>query len=172
MRDDNIVQTGLSRRELMATRPPRQIGARPPHAVLPGEFSTLCDGCGHCVTACPRSIVRLGEDGLPLLDFSVDGCTFCGACTDACPTGALNRNAARPWRWAARIGAACLSYNGVTCRTCTDACEARAISFRLRPGGRDVPLLDEERCTGCGACSAVCPVGAITMTEHLTEPAS
>ena len=38
---------------------------------------------------------------------------------------------------------------------------------RVRPigGGRSAALLRADRCTGCGACAAVCPVGAITLTD-------
>jgi ferredoxin len=28
---------------------------------------------------------------------------------------------------------------------------------------RDLPLLDETRCTGCGDCAAVCPTNCLAM---------
>jgi len=28
---------------------------------------------------------------------------------------------------------------------------------------RDLPLLDETRCTGCGDCAAVCPTSCLSM---------
>ena len=38
-----------------------------------------------------------------------------------------------------------------------------AIRFRLATAGRSFAQLDLARCTGCGACVAVCPAGAVTM---------
>jgi NAD-dependent dihydropyrimidine dehydrogenase PreA subunit len=32
---------------------------------------------------------------------------------------------------------------------------------------RDLPLLDETRCTGCGDCVAVCPTGCLEMSAFL-----
>lgn len=81
---------------------------------------------------------------------------------------ALRRDgAAEPVK--AEIGAACLAYRQVVCRSCGDACEARAITFRLRAGGVAVPVIDTESCTGCGACIAPCPVGAIAMRHTGAE---
>lgn len=30
----------------------------------------------------------------------------------------------------------------------------------------NISILEKARCTGCGACDNVCPVGAITMREN------
>ena len=55
------------------------------------------------------------------------------------------------------------------CRACEDFCETRAIRFRPQTGGRALPRIDTGACTGCGACIAPCPAGAITVIE--TRPA-
>jgi ferredoxin-type protein NapF len=67
------------------------------------------------------------------------------------------------------IGAACLALRQVVCRSCGDACEVRAIRFKLRPGGVAVPELDPAACTGCGACRGTCPVRAIAMRHTESE---
>ncbi len=157
----------LSRRAFFAPGDRRQSAdtVRPPHAVDEQHFARLCEDCAACIDACPEAIIVQDAAGYPTLDFARDACTFCGACTEACPTGALDPQAARPWTWTAAIAAACLSFNGVTCRSCADACEVGAIRFQLRTGGRDVPLLDAGACTGCGGCKSVCPVDAIALTQ-------
>lgn len=67
------------------------------------------------------------------------------------------------------IGAACLALKQVVCHSCGDACEVRAIRFKLRAGGVSVPELDTAACTGCGACRGACPVGAIAMRHTESE---
>lgn len=163
-----MVTRALSRRAFFIPGDLRQ-GAepvRPPKAVVEQRFTQLCENCTACVDACPEAIIISDPAGRPALDFALGACTFCGECTDACPTGALDREAARPWTWAATIEASCLSYKGVTCRSCADACDVGAIRFRLQAGGRDTPLLDIDTCTGCGGCKSVCPADAITLSQH------
>lgn len=62
------------------------------------------------------------------------------------------------------IGPACLTFQSIACECCLDACEPRAIVF-TRTHIVKRPLVDAERCTGCGECVAVCPVGAIQVTQ-------
>jgi ferredoxin-type protein NapF len=59
----------------------------------------------------------------------------------------------------------CLSLNGISCRACEDACDPRAIRFRLMTGGRATPVLDEALCTGCGECAYTCPAGAVAFEK-------
>lgn len=68
-------------------------------------------------------------------------------------------------RRVARIGSGCVEPMGVSCRRCGEACDTDAIGFRPIGGGRSAVLLTADRCTGCGDCVAVCPVGAISLTD-------
>lgn len=136
---------------------------RPPGAQDWEVFADACDGCGACVDACPEQLLSADNDGFPILNPKVGACTFCHLCTEACPTDALQAD--QPWPWRARIGASCLSVQGVQCRTCEDHCDARAIRFRLQTGGRVTPVLDPELCTGCGGCVGPCPVGAVSLAK-------
>lgn len=63
-------------------------------------------------------------------------------------------------------GGRCLANRGVECRLCGDACEPRAIRFRLARGGIAALVLDAAACTGCGECLPTCPVGAIELEAH------
>jgi ferredoxin-type protein NapF len=59
----------------------------------------------------------------------------------------------------------------VVCRSCGEVCESAAIGFRLATGGRALALIDSQRCNGCGACLAVCPVRSITLTPQSARAA-
>ena len=91
------------------------------------------------------------------MNFQYGSCTFCGACEQVCKYGALSRALETPWGLRASIGEVCLSTQGITCRSCGDACAAGAIRFRLELAGRARPVIDETHCNGCGSCVAVCP---------------
>lgn len=138
---------------------------RPPHAASDAEFLAACDRCGDCVAACASGIIVM-SGGYPEVTFSHAGCDLCGDCARACPTAALD--AARPagaaWSHGIAIGDGCLSAQGVLCRVCGEHCEVGAIRFRPAVGGRSRPELDAAACTGCGACVAPCPAGAVAVT--------
>lgn len=144
----------------------REMPRRPPWALAEEEFIARCTRCSDCLSACPTGILEKGRGGFPRVNFAKGECTFCGDCVAACKPAALVRaEGAAPWRLAAQIGVTCLAHQGVVCRSCGDRCEVRAIRFRLARGGVARPELDGASCTGCGACVAVCPVGAISMCE-------
>lgn len=46
----------------------------------------------------------------------------------------------------------------VGCKACGDSCSKNAISFKEDEEGFDYPIIDENRCVGCGECIRVCPV--------------
>ncbi len=137
---------------------------RPPGASA--DFDQLCTECGDCVSACPESIIRIGEDRRPVVDFSLGSCVFCRECVKVCSPGALADSRVETWPWKAAIKQNCLSIQGVMCRTCEDVCEARAIRFKLEAGGKSRPELNQSQCTGCGACAYSCPSHAITFVRE------
>jgi len=142
---------------------------RPPWAVAEMLFVDSCTRCGECITACPYDIIKEGRGKFPILDFSLHGCDFCRKCVDVCEPKALCYDPsvdATPWSLKATILPACLSLNKIICRSCGEACEERAISFKLELGGIARPNLDIESCTGCGECFAVCPVKAVEISPR------
>jgi len=158
-----------ARRAFLLGRFREPLPLRPPGAVDADAFRARCTSCGDCLRACPEAILLSDAEGRPMVSFAEAACTFCGACAEACRTGALEAGLAFPWR--ARVGASCLSMNGVACRACEDACDQQAIRFQLSVGGRAFPLLDRAACNGCGACVGDCPVDAIEMTPLRPEEA-
>jgi ferredoxin-type protein NapF len=127
-----------------------------------------CTGCGLCVERCPSGIIGL-MDGWPALEFTSGECTFCGECGLACPEPVFAPEPVQRFSHTATVTDACLARRDVACQSCGESCPANAIRFSPRLGGPFLPDLDEERCTGCGACLQVCPVGAIAMKSQEVE---
>ncbi len=139
---------------------------RPPWAISEQPFSQLCSRCDRCINACEVQLLFRGSGGYPEISFQSAGCDFCGDCLTACTTGALQAPVPAPslaWKHRANITDRCLSLNGIVCRSCGDACDTEAIRFQLQTRGRALPLLDQERCNGCGECLSVCPNDSISL---------
>lgn len=62
----------------------------------------------------------------------------------------------------ATVSGACLTYLGVACQSCRDACPESAIRFRPSRAIAQ-PEIDSERCSGCGECLAPCPTRALSI---------
>jgi ferredoxin-type protein NapF len=132
------------------------------------SLQDACQGCTHpCVSACEEGIIRLHPadhalSGTPYLDFGDAGCTFCQACVTACPLQIEITAADRP-----RIGTAflnqevCIAWNDVICMACQGHCDYQAISTEYQRRAR----VDTDRCTGCGMCVSICPVGALSIGQ-------
>lgn len=62
------------------------------------------------------------------------------------------------------ISEQCFAHRQITCESCADACDSRAIEF-VRTGRVRRPVIDASRCTACDACTDVCPANAITIEK-------
>lgn len=146
---------------------------RPPWALAADLFAGKCTGCAACVEACPENILILDTRKKARVDFSKGECTFCTDCAVPCKDGAIViTDLDQPWSLQVSIEGTCLAMKGVECRICDDQCDPRAIRFRVTSGGVSLPQLDQDVCTGCGACVAPCPVGAIEiLPEQFREGA-
>lgn len=157
------------RRALFFGRRAAATPLRPPWALDEEAFLTACTACTACVDRCPEHVLTIGAGRHPVFDPRLGECTFCGACASACPTPALDLHR-MTWTLSATAGDACLPRAGVVCSSCRDACPEQAVRLPLL-GAVPLPVVDPDCCTGCGACVAVCPVGAMTLNAREKEAA-
>ena len=129
------------------------------------DFTDACTRCEACIEICPEQVLFKGDGGFPEINFRDEGCSLCKRCVEVCeaPVFDLERPA---FPWKAQVQSQCLAQAGIHCQTCQDACEWQAIRFRPRLGGPPWPEIDADACTGCGACEALCPNNAITMSDN------
>lgn len=135
---------------------------RPPYASGESAFQSECPSCESkaCVASCDEKIIFILEDGTSSLDFSKSGCTFCDECANVCEADVLSLENGREEKLNAMFRISledCVAHHGVICNSCKEPCIDDAILFN----GMFNPVIDEERCTGCGFCMGRCPTKAI-----------
>ena len=146
---------------------------RPPYGQGESIFQSECVACESkaCVASCDEEIIVIQNDGTPMLSFVKSGCTFCEECTNVCEVDVLNlenRHSAEKLNATFRISTeGCVAHNGVICFSCKEPCIDDAILFN----GMFNPVIDIDKCTGCGFCLGRCPTLAIDFTpiEILTN---
>lgn len=145
---------------------PESVYPRPPWAMPNALFLALCTQCDQCIDQCPMRVLGRSDEtaevlaGRPILDLSHGSCDFCGQCVDNCPTGALNRDQGvkkqtMPW-----LAASCQLELGLYCNLCQEACPEQAIEYVVKK-----PVIDNDRCTGCGECALDCYSRVLVMTK-------
>lgn len=156
-----MTQINHSRRNLFRRK--KSTALRPPWVKQDIEFTDLCTRCDKCINACETHIIKRGDGGFPEVDFTIDECTFCQQCSDVCPEPIFNLEQDAPWHIKAKVNDTCLTFSGVWCQSCKDACDPRAISFAMAVGQIPKPIINTDACTGCGACVSPCPSNSINL---------
>ena len=74
------------------------------------------------------------------------------------------------WSWPVVDLDACLLAEGRECTSCIQQCPYEAISVLTSADGFSTePFVELEKCTGCGACEAVCPVRPVRAIRVGTQ---
>lgn len=152
--------------------PSRRTRIAPPGAVSLRNLTTHCTACQLCVSACPNGVLRPSSSLETLMQpessYERGYCRpECNRCSQVCPTGAI-RPISIADKSAVQIGHAvwvkenCVPLtDGVECGNCARHCPAGAITMVPLVEGDDsslhIPVVDTERCIGCGACENLCP---------------
>lgn len=164
--------------------PVRTTPLTPPGSLSASHMAQHCTACQLCVAACPNGVLRpssrLETLMQPEMSFERGFCRpECVKCSEVCPAGAI-RPIDIAEKSATQIGHAvwirenCLAArDGVHCNSCSRHCPTGAIRLVHTvpddPKSPRFPVVDTERCIGCGACETHCParpLSAIYVEGH------
>ncbi len=167
----------------------KKIPERSTHIVPPGAKSIRnlqqhCTACQLCVSVCPNGVLRPSTDIETLMQpessYERGYCRpECTKCSEICPAGAIIK-IDRAEKSSIQIGHAvwvkenCVPLtDGVECGNCARHCPVGAIqmvpSDKDNPDSPKIPIVNDERCIGCGACENLCPArpfSAIYVEGH------
>lgn len=164
--------------------PVRKTPILPAGSVSAQHFAQHCTACQLCVSACPNGVLRPSSDlsrlMQPEMSYERGYCRpECTRCSEVCPAGPI-RPVTREEKSSIQIGHAvwrkknCIPVrDGQPCGNCERHCPTGAIQMvpmkRDKTGKLKIPVVDTERCIGCGACENLCPArpfSAIHVEGH------
>ncbi len=164
--------------------PERKTPITPPGSLSAKNMAQHCTACQLCVSVCPNGVLRPSTDMMKLMQpessYERGYCRpECTKCTDVCPAGAI-RPITVAEKSSIQIGHAvwikknCIPLtDGVECGNCARHCPAGAIQMVASDADDDespkIPVINTEKCIGCGACENLCPArpfSAIYVEGH------
>ena len=169
--EDKLVDGGLA---AIADKkiPSRRTRIVPPGAQSLRNMASHCTACQLCVSVCPNGVLRPSSDLKTLMQpessYERGYCRpECTKCSEVCPAGAI-RPLTVADKSATQIGHAvwvkdnCVPLtDGVECGNCARHCPTGAITMvasdASNPDSVKIPVVNTERCIGCGACENLCP---------------
>lgn len=164
--------------------PNRENPIYPPGSLNARNFTQHCTACQLCVSVCPNQVLRPSGNLVtlmqPEMSYERGYCRpECAKCAEVCPTDAIHLTSLAE-KSAIQIGHAvwikenCIPLtDGMECGNCARHCPVGAIQMVASdPDNEDslkIPVVNVERCIGCGACENLCPsrpFSAIYVTGH------
>lgn len=164
--------------------PSRKTKIVPPGAQSIANLTSHCTACQLCVSACPNGVLRPSTnlDSLmqPESSYERGYCRpECTRCSEVCPAGAI-KPITRADKSSVQIGHAvwikdnCIPLtDGVACGNCERHCPVGAITMVASDADNEespkIPVVNTEKCIGCGACENLCPArpfSAIYVEGH------
>lgn len=164
--------------------PERNTPITPPGSLSARNMANHCTACQLCVSVCPNQVLRPSTDLMklmqPEMSYERGYCRpECVKCSEVCPAGAI-RPISKEDKSSLQIGHAvwikenCIPLtDGMECGNCERHCPTGAIqmvpSVATDSSSRKVPVINTERCIGCGACENLCPArpfSAIYVEGH------
>lgn len=154
-------------------KPQRKTRIVPAGAVSLSHLQRHCTGCQLCISACPNEVLRPSTDLTtlmqPVVGYEKGYCRpECVRCSDACPVGAFHKisveekSAIQVGRAIVNLDACVVASKGRRCGNCADKCPSGAIQMVPQDPNDEkshyMPVVNESKCIGCGACEYYCPV--------------
>lgn len=152
--------------------PNRKTPLSPPGSLSIRNMAQHCTACQLCVSACPNQVLRpsnhLSTFMQPEVSYERGYCRpECTRCSEVCPAGAI-KPITKEEKSAIQIGHAvwisenCIvNADGQKCGNCARHCPTGAIQMVPKdpnnPKSLQIPVVNTERCIGCGACENLCP---------------
>ena len=152
--------------------PNRETPLTPPGSWSARNLAQHCTACQLCISACPNQVLRPSSDlsnfMQPVTSFERGYCRpECVKCSEVCPTGAI-KPITKEEKTAIQIGHAVwiadncvVNRDNEKCDNCFRHCPTGAIQMVAKnPDDKKspkIPVINTERCIGCGACENLCP---------------
>lgn len=152
----------------------------PPGSKGERHLKEHCTGCGLCISACPNDVLRPGILVKPESSYERGYCRpECNRCSSVCPAGAIlpitlaEKSSTQIGHAVWQFDLCIVNKDHVECGNCARHCPTGAIQMVSpdpnNPDALKVPVVNTERCIGCGACENLCParpVSAIYIEGH------
>lgn len=152
--------------------PKRKTKIVPPGAQGIKNLTSHCTACQLCMSVCPNGVLRPSTDLDSLMQpessYERGYCRpECTKCSEVCPAGAIIK-IDRAEKSSIQIGHAvwvkanCIPLtDGQECGNCARHCPVGAITMVPSDPNKEkslkIPVVNVERCIGCGACENLCP---------------
>ena len=152
--------------------PNRETPLTPPGSLSAKNLAQHCTACQLCVSVCPNQVLRPSSD---LSNFMQPETSYergycrpeCTKCSEVCPTGAI-KPITKEEKASIQIGHAvwiaenCIvNTDGQKCGNYARHCPTGAIQMVPKDSSDkkslQIPIVNTERCIGCGACENLCP---------------